>query len=61
MQLAQQRQQPLPAVGADLKRHLKSSKSRKFLGIRTVNSGVSGEWYGRSVKCWCFQAPNGRG
>lgn len=61
MQNAQQRQQPLPAVGADLKRHLKSSKSRKFLGIRTVNSGVSGEWYGRSVKCWCFQAPNGRG
>lgn len=40
----------------DLKRHLKTSRSPRFVDIRTVNSGlVNSEFYGRSVKCWIFQ------
>ncbi|SDE46061.1 toprim domain-containing protein [Rhodospira trueperi] len=57
IQMAQQHQQVLPATSADLKRHLKTSKSRKFLGIKTVNSGQPGDFYNRAVKCWCFEQP----
>jgi len=53
--MAGQNSQPLPP-SADLKRHLKTSRTRKFLGIKTVNSGLQG-WEGRSVKCWCFEPP----
>lgn len=35
----------------DLKKLLKSSKARRFLGQKTVNSPT-----GRSVHCWCFEA-----
>lgn len=57
IQHAGQRQQAVPAAPADLKRHLKTSRSRKFLGIKTVNSGLDGDYYDRSVKCWCFEQP----
>jgi len=57
IQYAGQRQQAIPATPADLKRHLKGARSRKFLGIKTVNSGQHGDYYNRSVKCWCFAQP----
>lgn len=37
----------------ELKRHLKTSKTRKFAGIRTVNSRAD-----KSIHCWCFDNPN---
>jgi len=39
---------------ADLKRHLKSSKARKFVGAKTVNSAV----LDRAIHCWCFERPH---
>lgn len=36
----------------ELKRLLKASKSRKFLGVKPVNSVT-----GKTVLCWCFERP----
>lgn len=44
---------------SELKRHLRSSRTRKFLDMRVVNSQVirdAGGIGGRSVRCWVFQA-----
>lgn len=53
--LATRNGQSLPPT-ADLKRHLKTSRSHRFLGTRTVNSGLDG-FVGRSIRCWCFEPP----
>lgn len=42
----------LPPMG-ELKRLLKSSKSRKFIGAKPVNSAV----LERTIHCWCFERP----
>ena len=36
----------------DLKRHLKTSRKRKFVGIKTIRSQV---WDDKTVKCWIFK------
>ena len=45
----------LPCPVTDLKRYLRTSKSRKFVDVKTVNSVT-----GRSVKCWVFRNPDHR-
>lgn len=49
--------QPLPAT-VDLKRHLKSSSSRKFRGIKAVNSCITDKHdvTTKTMKCWIFDA-----
>jgi hypothetical protein len=39
---------------ADLKRQLKTSKARKFVGAKPVNSAV----LDRTIHCWCFERPH---
>ena len=46
-----ERRLSLPPM-AELKRHLKTSKSRKFVAARTVNSRAD-----RFLHCWCFENP----
>jgi hypothetical protein len=41
-----------PPSDADLKKHLRSSRSRKFLAAKTVNTPG-----GRAVHCWVFERP----
>lgn len=36
----------------ELKRLLKASKSRKFIGVKPVNSKTN-----KTVLCWCFERP----
>jgi len=49
---------------ADLKKYLRTSRSRKFVDIKAVNSAIwlhdsNDESRGRTVKCWVFQrGPN---
>lgn len=63
LQVAQDNRQQVPPL-ADLKRVLRSSRARKFVDIRTVNSAISERWNrqcseaGRrpsTMKCWLFQ------
>ncbi|WP_224798196.1 toprim domain-containing protein [Idiomarina abyssalis] len=61
---ASEHRQKLPLL-ADLKKHLKACKSRKFVGIKTVRSAVNdrfnktsgpgGTKKPASVKCWVFR------
>lgn len=59
VQVAQQRRQQIPAL-TDLKRHLRSSRSRKFKGIKSVKSALARQldkpedW---TSKCWVFEVP----
>jgi hypothetical protein len=62
-QTAAQHRLEVPPL-ADLKKHLRSSRLRKFVDIKAVNSAI---WLhdntdltrGRTVKCWVFQrGPN---
>ena len=57
VRLAQREGQQIPAI-ADLKRHLKSSKTRKFLDTRTVRSALQDD-FGQSrdltLRCWIFE------
>lgn len=39
----------------ELKRLLKASKGRKFIGVKPVNSKTN-----KTVLCWCFERPQGR-
>lgn len=43
-----------PPTSVELKKHLKTSKSRRFLSGKTVNSST-----GRSLHCWVFQRAGG--
>lgn len=40
-----------PTDMADLKKHLRTSRRRRFVDVKTVNSGLRNQ----SVKCWVFQ------
>lgn len=49
---------------ADLKKLLKTSRARKFIGIKPVNSAINAEWNRKNdlqrpgtVKCWVFENP----
>ncbi|MBK3844407.1 toprim domain-containing protein, partial [Paraburkholderia aspalathi] len=57
--VASDRRQQIPAL-TDLKRHLRTSKTRKFLEIKSVRSAIrANDPHNRSlpevVKCWVFQ------
>ncbi|HGC4884712.1 TPA: toprim domain-containing protein [Escherichia coli] len=63
IQLATERRQQIPPI-SDLKRVLKTSRTHKFIEVRTVNSGINAEFNRRypaaprrpaTVKCWVFQ------
>lgn len=63
IQLAIERRQQIPPV-SDLKRVLKTSRTHKFIEVRTVNSAINAEFNRRypaaprrpaTVKCWVFQ------
>ena len=44
-----------PPTLTDLKRHLKSSRSRRFVEIKAVNSAIEQRNYvPRTVTCWVF-------
>ena len=55
LQVASERKQQIPLL-RDLKKVLKTSRRRKFLGIRAVNSKIRGTPLSpATVKCWVFQ------
>lgn len=55
LQVASERKQQIPLL-RDLKKVLKTSRRRKFLGIRAVNSKIRGTPVTpQTVKCWVFQ------
>lgn len=45
--------QRMPCTSQELKRHLKSSKARRFVDNKPVNSVT-----GKTVSCWLFRNPN---
>ena len=61
-EVASERRQQFPAL-TELKRVLKTCRSRKFVGVRTVNSAVNARYNDQhhydkrptSVKCWVFE------
>lgn len=61
-EIASERRQQFPPL-TELKRVLKASRSRKFVGVRTVNSAINGRYNDQhmydkrptSVKCWVFE------
>lgn len=61
-EVASERRQQFPPL-TELKRVLKTSRSRKFIGVRTVNSAVNARYNDQhhydkrptSVKCWVFE------
>lgn len=69
IQVAVDRKQQLPEM-ADLKKLLRSSKARKFLDIKPVNSAINATWNlhkangapprPTTVKCWVFQRETGK-
>ncbi len=53
--IAASQNQPLPPL-KDLKTHLKTSRSRRFIGIKAVNSAIEAHnGQGKTVKCWIFE------
>ncbi|BBE51164.1 Phage-related protein [Ferriphaselus amnicola] len=60
--------QQIPELG-ELKKMLKTSRTHKFVGIKTVNSAINSAWNARrrneggdekpaTVKCWVFENPS---
>ncbi|MCC7005532.1 MAG: hypothetical protein IT497_02665 [Ottowia sp.] len=59
VQLASDRRQQIPSL-MDLKRHLRTSKARKFIEIKTTRSAIrasdpNNKFLPASLKCWVFQ------
>lgn len=53
--LAGMNNQPLPPM-QDLKKHLRTSRIRKFVGIKPVNNALEGTDSGpRTIRCWIFE------
>jgi hypothetical protein len=57
--LAAEQQQKIPPL-IDLKRHLRSSRTRKFIEIKTIRSAIRSAGFTRgngpeTLKCWFFQ------
>jgi hypothetical protein len=46
---------PMPAI-AELKKHLRTSRTRPFLDVKPVRSGIP-SFDDRLVRCWVFKAP----
>lgn len=61
VQLAMDKRQQLPPL-VELKRHLKSSKTRKYLGQRATKSAIdfASDNEARVVRCWQFDNPETR-
>lgn len=57
--LATQQGQQIPQL-IDLKRHLKSSRSRPFIDSRVVRSSLGGEFNDTTLRCWVFKNNGGR-
>jgi len=59
VKVASTNNQQIPLL-SDLKRHLKTSRHRKYIGQKSVNSGIwvggSVESKAKTVRCWIFQA-----
>ncbi|MEJ1390105.1 MAG: toprim domain-containing protein [Candidatus Sedimenticola sp. (ex Thyasira tokunagai)] len=58
VQRAAERKQQLPCLIQDLKKHLKTSKARKFIDVKSVNSAIdldSVNNKAKTKKCWVFQ------
>jgi len=70
VQVATDRKQQLPEM-ADLKKLLRTSKARKFIDIKPVNSAINAAWNlhksaatparPTTVKCWVFQRDTTKG
>lgn len=61
VELAAQHRQQIPVL-AELKKVLRTSKTRRYIDTKTVKSGVKAgvDGYGKAVYCWVFERP-GRG
>lgn len=58
VKVATLQKQQIPIL-PDLKRHLKTSKTRKFKDVKTVKTAIQDQFgfeHGRTVKCWVFEA-----
>lgn len=53
--LATRAGQQIPAL-IDLKRHLKSSRSRPFIDSRVVRSALGGDFNDSTLRCWVFKS-----
>ena len=68
IQVAAEKKQQIPML-EDLKRHLKTSRRRKFIAIKTINSQIREHYnsmlgitedhkkISTSIKCWIFENP----
>jgi hypothetical protein len=57
VQVAAERRQQIPVIG-DLKKVLRTSRRRKFLDVRVVNSQIRAKESlkaSTAIKCWVFQ------
>jgi hypothetical protein len=57
VQIAAERRQQIPVIG-DLKKVLRTSRRRKFLDVRVVNSQIRARdnvLGSKSMMCWVFQ------
>ena len=55
VQEAAEKRQQVPAL-RELKKLLKTSRQRRYLGQRSVNSNIWGkDGTGKTVKCWIFE------
>ncbi len=61
VELAAQHRQQIPVL-SELKKVLRTSKTRRYIDTKTVKSGVKAgaDGYGKAVYCWVFERP-GRG
>ncbi|MBI5917816.1 MAG: toprim domain-containing protein [Nitrosomonadales bacterium] len=68
IEVATDRRQQIPDMN-ELKKLLKTSRTHKFVGIKTVNSAINAAWNARrrneggdekpaTVKCWVFENPS---
>jgi hypothetical protein len=68
VEVAADRRQQIPDMN-ELKKLLKTSRTRKFIGIKPVNSAINAVWNARrkeeggtekpsTVKCWVFENPS---
>lgn len=57
VELAAQHRQQIPVL-AELKKVLRTSKTRRFIDTKTVKSGADG--YGKAIYCWVFERPGRR-
>lgn len=61
VELAAQHRQQIPVL-SELKKVLRTSKTRRYIDTKTVKSGVKAgaDGYGKAVYCWVFERPGRR-